>query len=100
MGEGSEKYIPTHTIIVTKPSPLIYSDNAASLGGKGDTIVTTLQLDALPTALVSTNHSFKVGPLDVEVVLSTSSAGSLFVQVEDGEREGGCGGGGLGEGSS
>jgi hypothetical protein len=92
----------TPTIVVTTPPSTIYPDNAASLGGEGNTIVTTSQLDvhALPTALVSTDHSFKVGPLAVEVVLSTSSAGSLFVQVEDGEREGGCGGGGLGEGSA
>ena len=59
MGEGSVKYILTHTIVVNTPSPTIYSDNAASLGGEGDTIVTTSQLDAIPTALVSTNHSFK-----------------------------------------
>ena len=34
------------------------------------------------------------------VVLSAGSAGSLLVQVCDGEREGGGGGGGLGEGSA
>jgi hypothetical protein len=58
-------------------------------------IVTTLQLDvhALPTALVSTDHSFKVGSLSAEVIISASSADSLLVQVGYGEREG-CGGGG------
>jgi hypothetical protein len=62
LGEGSEIYILTHTIVVTTSSPTIYPDHAATLGGKGDTIVTTSQLDvhALPAALVSIDHSFKV----------------------------------------
>jgi hypothetical protein len=57
--EGSAKYILTHPIVVTPTSPPIYLDDAASLGGEGNTIVTTSQLDvhALPTALVNTDHS-------------------------------------------
>ena len=60
-GECSAKYILTPPIIVTTPSPPINPVHVASLGGEGDTIVTTSQLDvhALPTALVSTDHSFK-----------------------------------------
>jgi hypothetical protein len=71
-GECSAKYILTPPIVVTTPPPLINPDNAASLGGKGDTIVTTSQFDvhALPTTLVSTDHSFKG---DEETVLPSSA---------------------------
>ena len=71
-GKVVHKFILTPTIVVTTPSPPIYPDHAASLGGEGDTIVTTSQLDvhALPTALVSTNHSFKG---DEETVLPSSA---------------------------